>query len=114
MPWHFPAADGTEQKQDEGVGVRSEAKVQVTEDIREWDYGEYEGLTSHQVRFVISFWVIDGRAQRGGGVGCGGGGGGIGRGESIDRHSGGGGGDIPQEKGKPQSGAEKGQASTST
>jgi len=24
--------------------------VQVTEDIREWDYGDYEGLTSGQIR----------------------------------------------------------------
>jgi len=24
--------------------------VQITEDIREWDYGDYEGLTSPQIR----------------------------------------------------------------
>lgn len=30
--------------------LKNEAKVQVTEDIREWDYGEYEGKTSPQIR----------------------------------------------------------------
>lgn len=60
MPWH---AD-TEHKSDEGV--RSEAKVQVTEDIREWDYGAYEGLTSHQVGLFCGFsWVGDEGVERG-------------------------------------------------
>jgi broad specificity phosphatase PhoE len=26
------------------------AEVEVTEDIREWDYGEYEGITSPEIR----------------------------------------------------------------
>ncbi|KAG6025649.1 hypothetical protein E4U19_003070, partial [Claviceps sp. Clav32 group G5] len=26
------------------------AKVEVTEDIREWDYGAYEGITSPEIR----------------------------------------------------------------
>jgi len=30
--------------------IRTNAKVQITEDIREWDYGDYEGITSHQIR----------------------------------------------------------------
>lgn len=30
--------------------IRTKAKVQVTGDIREWDYGDYEGLTSMQIR----------------------------------------------------------------
>jgi len=29
---------------------RSHATVQVTQDIREWDYGEYEGITSAEIR----------------------------------------------------------------
>ncbi|KAL9103937.1 MAG: hypothetical protein Q9163_001085 [Psora crenata] len=33
-----------------GFIVRCDAKVQVTQDIREWDYGDYEGLTSAQIR----------------------------------------------------------------
>ena len=31
-------------------GLQAKAKVQVTEDIREWDYGDYEGLTSQTIR----------------------------------------------------------------
>jgi broad specificity phosphatase PhoE len=30
--------------------VRCEAKIEVREDIREWDYGDYEGLTSKTIR----------------------------------------------------------------
>src|SRR4051794_2345124 len=29
--------------------VRTEARIEVTEDIREWDYGDYEGKTSAQI-----------------------------------------------------------------
>ena len=53
MPWH---KDGDEGGQPSEGGVRCEAKVMVTQDIREWDYGEYEGLTSKQVcRFFFLF-----------------------------------------------------------
>ena len=30
--------------------VRTEAKVEIMEDIREWDYGDYEGITSAEIR----------------------------------------------------------------
>jgi probable phosphoglycerate mutase len=30
--------------------VRTNAKVQITQDIREWDYGDYEGVTSPQIK----------------------------------------------------------------
>ena len=30
--------------------MKTNAKVQITEDIREWDYGHYEGMTSGQIR----------------------------------------------------------------
>ena len=30
--------------------VRCEATVQVTAAVREWDYGDYEGLTSAEIR----------------------------------------------------------------
>jgi broad specificity phosphatase PhoE len=30
--------------------IQHKAKVQITEDIREWDYGDYEGKTSPQIR----------------------------------------------------------------
>ena len=29
--------------------MRTEAKIQVTNEIREWDYGDYEGVTSVQI-----------------------------------------------------------------
>jgi probable phosphoglycerate mutase len=32
--------------------IRTEARVQITEAVREWDYGEYEGLTSVQIRAI--------------------------------------------------------------
>ncbi|KAK3996300.1 histidine phosphatase superfamily, partial [Cladorrhinum sp. PSN332] len=31
-------------------GFACAAKVEITEDIREWDYGDYEGITSPQIR----------------------------------------------------------------
>jgi broad specificity phosphatase PhoE len=34
----------------EDNGPSCDAQVQVTEDIREWDYGDYEGITSAQIR----------------------------------------------------------------
>ncbi|KAJ4297538.1 Sedoheptulose 1,7-bisphosphatase [Kalmusia sp. IMI 367209] len=40
-------------KKDEDMaqhGVRTHAKMQITDAIREWDYGAYEGLTSPQIR----------------------------------------------------------------
>jgi probable phosphoglycerate mutase len=33
-------------------GSKCAANVEVTEDIREWDYGEYEGITSAQIRDI--------------------------------------------------------------
>ena len=32
------------------VGVRSDARIEVTEQVREWDYGDYEGVTSKTIR----------------------------------------------------------------
>ena len=31
-------------------GLECDAMVQVTEDIKEWDYGDYEGVTSPDIR----------------------------------------------------------------
>ncbi|KAL9610913.1 MAG: hypothetical protein Q9167_004391 [Letrouitia subvulpina] len=41
-------------------GVRTEAKTEVLEAIREWDYGLYEGLTSTQIRALRSKQGKDG------------------------------------------------------
>lgn len=43
FPWQEERTHSNEQ-------VRTNAKVQITDDIREWDYGSYEGLTSAQIR----------------------------------------------------------------
>jgi len=43
MPW-------LTKRGDEDADVRTSAKVEVTEDVREWDYGDYEGLTSAVIR----------------------------------------------------------------
>lgn len=44
LPWkaHGPA--------DDCDGEACNARIEVTEDIREWDYGDYEGITSVDIR----------------------------------------------------------------
>lgn len=42
---------------DEAGDRKTDARIQITENIREWDYGDYEGLTSKQIK--------DERAQKG-------------------------------------------------
>ncbi|KAJ5731555.1 uncharacterized protein N7483_006063 [Penicillium malachiteum] len=44
LPWN--AARNAEDHEP----IRTEARVEVTDAIREWDYGDYEGLTSKQIR----------------------------------------------------------------
>lgn len=43
LPWQ-------DHQQTDPLDIRTDAKVQVTEDIREWDYGDYEGLTSATIK----------------------------------------------------------------
>ncbi|KAI4154447.1 MAG: hypothetical protein L6R39_001388 [Caloplaca ligustica] len=43
LPWQ-------DQQQMKELDIRTDAKVQITEDIREWDYGDYEGLTSATIK----------------------------------------------------------------
>ena len=45
MPWQDRETSETNPSPD----AKTNAKVQVTEDIREWDYGDYEGQTSKQI-----------------------------------------------------------------
>ncbi|KAF2454653.1 histidine phosphatase superfamily [Lineolata rhizophorae] len=42
LPWNQSAA--------EPENVRTNAKVEIENDVREWDYGDYEGLTSKTIR----------------------------------------------------------------
>jgi len=44
LPW---APHGEKSDAD---GPSCNAKITVTEDIREWDYGDYEGITTPQIR----------------------------------------------------------------
>ncbi|KAI9370677.1 phosphoglycerate mutase family protein [Aspergillus egyptiacus] len=44
LPWIESRKPETEEP------IRTEARVTVTEAVREWDYGDYEGLTSKQIR----------------------------------------------------------------
>ena len=43
LPWE-------ERRQHKDEDIRTNAKVQITEDIREWDYGDYEGVTSADIK----------------------------------------------------------------
>ena len=45
MPWQDPQTSEAKTPLD----VKTNAKVQITEDIREWDYGDYEGKRSKQI-----------------------------------------------------------------
>lgn len=38
------------EQRDSDQDIRCEAKVEVTNDIREWDYGDYEGVTSAEIK----------------------------------------------------------------
>lgn len=38
------------RKTEEEEPIRTEAKVEITEQVREWDYGEYEGLKSSEIK----------------------------------------------------------------
>jgi broad specificity phosphatase PhoE len=43
LPWE---AHGPREEK----GLECEAEVEITEDIREWDYGDYEGVTSPDIK----------------------------------------------------------------
>ncbi|KZZ88068.1 phosphoglycerate mutase family protein [Moelleriella libera RCEF 2490] len=43
LPWQAHGAT-------EPHAMECSAKVQITEDVREWDYGDYEGITSPEIR----------------------------------------------------------------
>ncbi|KAF2258722.1 phosphoglycerate mutase family protein-like protein [Lojkania enalia] len=44
-PWH-----DSPSKSPDLLDIRTSAKIEVCPSIREWDYGDYEGLTSPQIR----------------------------------------------------------------
>ncbi|KAF2830235.1 phosphoglycerate mutase family protein-like protein [Ophiobolus disseminans] len=50
-PWKQPDAPGA-------LDPRTNAHVQITSAVREWDYGDYEGLTSSQIHASNPTWDI--------------------------------------------------------
>ncbi|GAB0135205.1 hypothetical protein EsDP_00003551 [Epichloe bromicola] len=53
LPWRAHGAS-------EPNRLQCRAGVQVTEDVREWDYGEYEGITSPEIRTIRADAGIEG------------------------------------------------------
>jgi len=43
LPWE-------DKRKHDDDGIRTNACVQITQDIREWDYGDYEGVTSPEIK----------------------------------------------------------------
>ena len=56
MPWHQSSASTSSTSsaphppEEAPLNVKTDAKVQIIDDIREWGYGDYEGKTSKQIR----------------------------------------------------------------
>lgn len=46
LPWHEHGSKPTDKPATDDC----RARVEVTEAIREWDYGDYEGITSPEIR----------------------------------------------------------------
>ncbi|KAL2121859.1 hypothetical protein VTJ04DRAFT_2314 [Mycothermus thermophilus] len=56
LPWTPHGAITTTGK---GNGLPCTAEIEVTEDIREWDYGEYEGITTPEIRKLRASQGLD-------------------------------------------------------
>jgi sedoheptulose-bisphosphatase len=54
MPWEHHGDLADVNKGDDGAdedgGRETKAKIEITEAVREWDYGDYEGITSQEIR----------------------------------------------------------------
>ncbi|KAM0724154.1 hypothetical protein Q7P37_000035 [Cladosporium fusiforme] len=48
LPWDGGEGGGGDHRPE--AEVKCEAHVEVTENVREWDYGDYEGVTSKEIR----------------------------------------------------------------
>ncbi|CAI6339530.1 unnamed protein product [Periconia digitata] len=46
----FPWSSKSSTTNPDPLNIRTSASIQITPQIREWDYGDYEGLTSPQIR----------------------------------------------------------------
>lgn len=59
MPWRHHgdiaeanrggSGNGGAREDEQQQGISTEAEVEITEAVREWDYGEYEGVTSKEI-----------------------------------------------------------------
>ncbi|CAA9960005.1 Phosphoglycerate mutase family protein [Pyrenophora teres f. maculata] len=47
-PWHDD--DSSKQSHDTTPDIRTHATIQVTEAVREWDYGDYEGRVTREIK----------------------------------------------------------------
>jgi broad specificity phosphatase PhoE len=56
LPWTPHGVITTTGK---GNGLPCTAEIEVTEDIREWDYGEYEGITTPEIRKLRASQGLD-------------------------------------------------------
>ncbi|KAL5341448.1 phosphoglycerate mutase-like protein [Aspergillus crustosus] len=55
LPWN------ADRKPEDEEPIKTEAQVEVTEAVREWDYGEYEGLTSARIREIRKEQGLEGK-----------------------------------------------------
>ncbi|KAH7116786.1 phosphoglycerate mutase family protein [Dendryphion nanum] len=49
-PWHHNSSSTPSEPPAHTLDIRTNASIQITPSIREWDYGNYEGLRSAEIR----------------------------------------------------------------
>lgn len=49
-PWSSSSSSQTSQDSSSAPDIRTHAKIEVTEAVREWDYGDYEGRVTKEIK----------------------------------------------------------------